>query len=91
MARFHDLLFTEIGKALSGNVLIIEVNKTLAKYKAISYYKKKHYQTYFYLRKRPDCGNSKFILLVSIYRDYDKDDHDKFKEFEEELKKEFKK
>ena len=87
--QFHDLLFSDIVRALKGNVYIELVPKSLEKYKAISYYKGHYYQTYFYLRDREDCGNTTFLVIVSIYRTYHQSDHEKFNEYEKYVKEKF--
>lgn len=87
--QFHDLLFADIVKALKGNVYIELVPKSSRKYKAIFYYKKNYYQTFFYLKKRQDFGNTTFLVIVSIYRTYHQVDHEKFNEYEETLKEKF--
>jgi hypothetical protein len=89
--HFHDLLFTDIGKALSGNVYIEVINENSQKYKAISYYKKNHYQTFFYLRKRKDCGKTNFIVIASIYKTYHRTDHEKFEDFQKRIQEKYKK
>ena len=87
--QFHDLLFADIVKALKGNVYVELVPKSSRKYKAISYYKQHYYQTFFYLKKREDCDNTKFLVIVSIYRTYHQADHEKFNEYEKVVKEKF--
>jgi hypothetical protein len=76
--RFHDLLFTDIRKALSGNVLIELVNAETAKYRAIAFYRENYYRAFFHLQSRNDFPDKTFAVVVSMFRTYHKIDHEKY-------------
>ena len=78
--RHHDVTFAEIGKMLSGNVLIEPVPKGKNKYYAVSYYKSKYYYTIFYLNKRADCP-ALFAIIVTSYATNEKRIREKYEAY----------
>ncbi len=68
-SRFHDLRFKDIAHLLSGDVAIDPVGSKGTKWRAISFYKEKHYLTIFHLQKRDDC-DTLFAVVVTCYATY---------------------
>ncbi|MBO0938315.1 hypothetical protein J2I47_17320 [Fibrella sp. HMF5335] len=86
--RHHDLIFSDIGQLLRGNVSMKVIAGKEGQIEAVSFYRGRHYFTCFHVAKRPD-SDTRFAFIVTCYATNEKKYLERYQRYIDYIKENF--